>query len=160
MCKFWLQFFLLYPLPILLAFCLSFVSSLLLFCGSFLKICSSYFYSYSSVTAVRGEPQYLPKLPSNALGPATYVSSSSRPSSLDLPQLTQATSTYVFLNVECLWFKNSKLSATIQFMHSEELSQPRHSSYFYHLNYVQFNVERVQLIIVPCFYIAVSLIES
>jgi hypothetical protein len=37
----------------------------------------------------------LPKLPSTVLDPATHVSSSSPPSSLELPQLTQTTSTQV-----------------------------------------------------------------
>ena len=39
-----------------------------------------------------------------------------------------------FSNV--FWFENSKLSATNQVLPSEELSQPPHSSYLYHLNYV------------------------
>jgi len=43
--------------------------------------------------AVLGGPYPLPKLSSTLLGPANYVSNSSRPPSLDLPQLTQATST-------------------------------------------------------------------
>ena len=39
-------------------------------------------------------------LTSTALGPATYASISSGPCSLDLPQLTEANSTRVFLHVE------------------------------------------------------------
>jgi hypothetical protein len=34
--------------------------------------------------------------------PATYISISSCPSSLDPPQLTKATSTHVFLHTNCL----------------------------------------------------------
>jgi hypothetical protein len=41
-------------------------------------------------------------LSSNILGPATYVSASSRFYSLDLLQFTHVTSTYVFLHFECL----------------------------------------------------------
>jgi hypothetical protein len=49
----------------------------------------SVFFSPSGIT-VLGELQPLPKLPSTVLDPATHVSSSSCPSSLDFPQLTQA----------------------------------------------------------------------
>jgi hypothetical protein len=48
--------------------------------------------SSSSITAL-SEPRPLPELPSTALSPATYVSSSSHSCSFDLPQLTKATST-------------------------------------------------------------------
>jgi len=56
-----------------------------------LRDLSSYF-SSSGLTVLH-EPCPLPKLPSTVLGPSTYLSSSSRLSSLDLPQLNQATST-------------------------------------------------------------------
>jgi len=52
---------------------------------------NSAFSSPSGITVV-GEPQPLPRLPSTVLDPATHVSSSLSPSSLDLPQLTQANS--------------------------------------------------------------------
>ena len=48
------------------------------------------------------------------------------------------------------WFKNSKLSARIQFLHFTEMSQPPQSSSFYHLHYVWFIVEHIKLIIVAC----------
>ena len=56
-----------------------------------------------AVTAL-GEPSPLPQLPSTVLDPATHVSSSSPSRSSDLPQLTQATSTKVVINVELLLF--------------------------------------------------------
>jgi hypothetical protein len=40
------------------------------------------------------------------------------------------------LQVECLWFKNRKLSARTHFFHSKEMSQSPQSSSFYHLSYV------------------------
>jgi len=46
---------------------------------------------------VLGGTNPLPKLSSTVLGPAIYVSRSLRSCSLDLPQLTQGTSTQVFL---------------------------------------------------------------
>jgi len=51
------------------------------------------------------------------------------------------------------WLKNSKLSARIQFLQSKEVPQPPQVSYFYHFKYVQFIVERTDLIIVPCTWI-------
>jgi hypothetical protein len=53
---------------------------------------TTYSYSYSGIAAL-GEPWPLPELSSTLLSPATYISSSSRPSSLDFSQLTQVTST-------------------------------------------------------------------
>ena len=64
-----------------------------------------------------------------------------RNTTLDLPQLTPATSASVFPNVECFWFKNSKLSAWIQFLLSEEVTHPPQSSYFDHFDYVCFLVK-------------------
>ena len=56
-----------------------------------------YFPSCFSGITVLDEPESLPKLTSTVVGPVTRVSSSSRPSSLDLPQLTQGTSIFNFL---------------------------------------------------------------
>jgi hypothetical protein len=49
-----------------------------------------------------------------------------------------------------VWFKNSYLSAMIQFLHFTEVSQPSHYSYFYHLDYVWFIAEQIKLIMVAC----------
>jgi hypothetical protein len=56
--------------------------------------------SFSFGITVRGGPQPLSKLSSTVLHPATYVSNSWRSIFLD-PQLTQATSTWVFRYDEC-----------------------------------------------------------
>ena len=72
------------------------------------------------------------KTSSTLLGTAANVSNSSRPCSSDLPQLTQATSE----TSSAFYFNKSKLSARIQFLHSNDLSQPPHSAFFYHFNYV------------------------
>ena len=48
------------------------------------------------------------------------------------------------------WFKYSKLSLTVQFLHSKDVSQPPQSSYFYQFTYVTFIIERTRLIIVSC----------
>jgi hypothetical protein len=58
----------------------------------------------SSDITVLGEPQPVPKSSSTVLDLVTYVSSSSRPHSLDLPQLTQATSPRVFYTSSAFWF--------------------------------------------------------
>jgi hypothetical protein len=52
----------------------------------------------------------LPKLPSTVLDPDTFVSSSSRPSSLDLPQLTQPPQLRFFYTSSAFWCKKIKLS--------------------------------------------------
>jgi hypothetical protein len=53
---------------------------------------------------------------------------------LKLPQLEFShTSTF-----SASWFKKRKPYATIQFLHSEEMSQQPQSFYFCHHNYVQF----------------------
>jgi len=64
-----------------------------------MEIASCYPFYHSGITFL-GETQSLPKLPSNALDPATHISSSSSPLSSDLPQLTQITPTEDFLYVE------------------------------------------------------------
>jgi hypothetical protein len=51
---------------------------------------------------ILGEPHPLSKFPCTVVDPETFVSSSSRPCSSDLPQLTRATSTWVFLHLEYL----------------------------------------------------------
>ena len=58
--------------------------------------------SPSGITVI-GELQPLPKLPCTVLDPATHISISSPPSSLELPQLTHVTSTQVSRRVlSCL----------------------------------------------------------
>jgi hypothetical protein len=76
------------------------------------------------------------------------------------PPLPRVHILYIFLNwlkppqrrfsytSSSFWFKKSKLSARIQFVHSKELSQPPRSSYFYHFEYVQFIKERIKIITV------------
>jgi hypothetical protein len=61
---------------------------------------------------------------------------------LNRPQPHQPTFSYTS---SAFWFKYSKLSARIQFLHSKQLSQPPHSSYFYH--FVKYIVEGIKLII-------------
>jgi hypothetical protein len=63
--------------------------------------------------------------PHPILGLDTYVSNSLNPCSSDLLQLTQDTYT-----LHACWFKNSKLSARIQFLHSKEVSHPPPSASF------------------------------
>ena len=48
------------------------------------------------------------------------------------------------------YFKNSKLSARIQSLHSKEVSQPPQSSYFYHVDCVWCIAERVKFITASC----------
>jgi hypothetical protein len=103
--------------------------------------------SSSSGITVLGGPLRLPKLCSTVLGPATYVSSSSSPSSLNLPPLFKPSHLKFFYKSVAFRFKKSQLSARIQFLHSKEVSQPHQSSFFYPLSYVQFII---QLVKVPC----------
>jgi hypothetical protein len=48
------------------------------------------------------------------------------------------------------WFKNSKLSARVQFLYFTEVSRPPQSSCFHHFDYVRFFVHHINLIIVAC----------
>jgi len=47
-------------------------------------------------------------------------------------------------------FKNSKVSARIQLLHSQEVSQPPQSSYLYHFNYILFILDHIKLTMVSC----------
>ena len=63
-------------------------------------VCTSSSSSSSGIKALGG-PKALPKLSPPELGPASYASSSFRPHSLVLPQLSHVTSVLVFVHVVC-----------------------------------------------------------
>jgi hypothetical protein len=79
------------------------------------------------------------------------VSNFSRPCSLVLTQLTQATYLgFLARRMPSGLFKYGELSARIQFLHSTEVSQPPRSSFFHHSISLLFIVERVKFINVSC----------